>query len=131
MKKKKLRRDVLLIGSLLLAGFVLGGILLLTKKPGKVVEIRVTGAETRRIPITESGRYEIDGRNGTNVLVIEAGKAHMEAASCPDGVCIGMGEIDSEGQSIICLPNEIVVVISDESSEADTQKIDVIAGGKG
>ncbi|MDO4489489.1 MAG: NusG domain II-containing protein [Lachnospiraceae bacterium] len=131
MKKKSISKDLVLVGGLLLAGLVLGLVLLLGKKTGKTVEIRVTGAPTRRISLEDSGRYEIQGLQGTNLLVIENGKAHMEEASCPDGVCKGMGEIDSEGQSIICLPNEIVVVVADEKSETDTQKIDVIAGGKG
>ncbi len=130
MKKTAIRRDLILVGGMLLAGAVLGLVLLLTKKTGKMVEIRVTGAETRSIPLSKDGRYEIDGVNGTNVLVISGGKAHMEEASCPDGVCIEMGEIDSAGQSIICLPNEIVVVIADETAEKGTQEIDAIAGGK-
>lgn len=130
MKKKTIRKDFILIGILLLAGLILGLVLLLTKKEGKSVEIRVTGADIITIPLSEEGSYEIDGLNGTNTLVIEDGKAHMEEASCPDQVCVSMGEIDSTGQSIICLPNEIVVVVVDPDSETGTQEIDAIAGGK-
>lgn len=130
--KKSIRKDLLLIGILVLAGLVLGLVLLLTKKPGKSVEIRVTGAKTRTVSLDQPGRYEIEGKIGTNVLVIENGKAHMDEASCPDGICMGMGEIDSNGQSIICLPNEIVVVVVDPEVESGSgsQEIDAVAGGK-
>lgn len=132
--KKSIRKDIVLIGLLLMAGLVLGLILLLTKKQGKSVEIHVTGADTRIIPLSKSGSYEIQGTNGVNVLVIENGKAHMEEASCPDGICMGMGEIDSAGQSIICLPNEMVVVVTDPKADAEiisgSQEIDAVAGGK-
>ncbi|MDO4616459.1 MAG: NusG domain II-containing protein [Lachnospiraceae bacterium] len=130
MKRQTVRGDVFLIGLLILAGLLIGLVLLLTKNDGTYVEIRVTGAETRRIPLSESGSYEIEGVNGTNVLVIENGRAHMEEASCPDGVCMGMGEIDTSGQSIICLPNEIVVVVMDASSGEEESDIDAVTGGK-
>ncbi len=128
MKKKAIRSDIVLIGILVLAGLILGLVLLLTRKEGASVEIRVSGAAVRTIPLSEAGRYEIEGTQGTNVLVIENGKAHMEEASCPDGVCMEMGEIDSTGQSIICLPNEIVVAI--EGAEEEEPEIDALAGGK-
>lgn len=132
MKNTSIRKDILLIGGLLLAGVLLGLILLLTKKPGKSVEIRVSGAAVQRVPLDKPGRYEIEGLIGTNVLVIENGKAHMDEASCPDGICMGMGEIDSNGQSIICLPNEMVVVVVDPKAEtkSDSQSVDAVAGGK-
>lgn len=132
MKNTSIRKDVLLIGGLLLAGLLLGLVLLLTKKPGKTVEIRVSGAAVRTVSLDKPGRYEIEGQIGTNVLVIENGKAHMDEACCPDGICMGMGEIDSDGQSIICLPNEIVVVVVDANAKAqdDPQAVDAVAGGK-
>lgn len=132
MKNKSIRKDIVLIGGLLLAGLVLGLVLLLTKKQGKSVEIHVTGAETQTISLNQPGRHEIEGKIGTNVLVIENGKAHMDEASCPDGICMGMGEIDSAGQSIICLPNEIVVTVVDPKVKtgSSSQEIDAVAGGK-
>ncbi len=130
-KKKAVSKDLILIGALVLAGLVFALVLLLTKKDGKTVEIRVSGEIVREIPLSESGTYEIEGTNGADVLVIENGKARMEEASCPDGVCLGMGEIDSTGESIICLPNEIVVEITDDTAEEeDDSEVDAVTGGK-
>lgn len=53
--------------------------------------------------------------NGTNQLVIEDGSARMEWADCPDQICVEHRKISRNGESIICLPNQ--VVISVESSQ--------------
>ena len=75
------------------------------------------------------GSYDLDtdttveimvGDTITNVLVIEDGYAYMKEATCPDGLCIHQGRIHKDGQSIVCLPNRVVVTIdSDEAVEAD------------
>ena len=58
--------------------------------------------------------------NDTNRLVIAGGKAHMEWADCPDQVCVDHSEIWRDGESIICLPNEVVVTVqSTEESGID------------
>ena len=48
---------------------------------------------------------------GTNRLIIRDGTAQMEWADCPDQVCVDHSAISREGESIICLPNQVVVSI--------------------
>ena len=68
--------------------------------------------------LAEDQTIEING--GTNTLVIENGSASMEKADCPDQVCVRHSAISRNGESIICLPHEVVVSIEDgESSGAD------------
>jgi hypothetical protein len=50
----------------------------------------------------------------------------VEEASCPDGLCKSMGRISMSGQSIICLPNKVVIEILDKSRETPSSEIDVI-----
>lgn len=58
--------------------------------------------------------------NNTNCLVIADGKVHMEWADCPDQVCVDHSEIWRDGESIICLPNEVVVTVqSTEERDID------------
>lgn len=52
---------------------------------------------------------------GYNTLVIETGAVHMTAASCPDQVCVHTGPISKPGQTIVCLPNRVVVEITGET----------------
>lgn len=46
---------------------------------------------------------------------IQNGKAWVTDADCDDKICERMGEISRAGQSIVCLPNGVVVSISGDS----------------
>ena len=53
-------------------------------------------------------------------MKIKDGEADMISADCPDKLCVHQKAISKDGESIICLPNQVVVEIeSSESSEYD------------
>ncbi len=58
--------------------------------------------------------------NDTNVLVISEGKAYMSEADCPDGLCIQQGSISVNGTMIVCLPNRVVVQVTEEDAAQDS-----------
>ena len=114
MKDRRLRRaDLILIAILLAAGVLMSlGAVLLSRAGGTVV-VRVDGEVVASYPLSEDREAEIAGVNGgVNRLVIRDGSAWIEEASCPDGLCVGMGRIRRAGQSIICLPNRVVIEIA-------------------
>ena len=119
MESFKLRKaDLLLLAAALVFGAVLAAVLLL-RSPGGTVQVRVAGAITAGYPLDRDASYTITGVNGgTNLLVIEDGAARIEEASCPDGVCVHTGRIRRNGQSIVCLPNQVVVEIVSETENS-------------
>lgn len=72
----------------------------------------------------EERRIEIRTAFGYNLLVAQDGGIHMEDADCRDDLCILMGEKRRVGETIICLPNRVVVEIVGAGEEAE---IDAIA----
>lgn len=93
-------------------------ILFFTKKGGNVVTVSVDGVIVDNYPLSEDLSVEIKGyEGGTNYLVIKEGEAYLTEASCPDHLCIHMGRIKNVGQSIICLPNRVVIEITGPSSK--------------
>ncbi len=60
---------------------------------------------------------------GTNRLSIKDGRADMIDADCKDKLCVHQKAISRDGESIICLPNKIIVTIEDD----DTKGIDAIS----
>ena len=46
-----------------------------------------------------------------NIVRISGGKVTVSAASCRNQVCVGHGGISKTGESIVCLPNRLVVAI--------------------
>ena len=128
MKPFKLRKaDLILLAVVLALGAVLAAVLLLRSSGGGVAQVRVAGTVTASYPLDEDASYTITGANGgTNLLVIEDGSARIEEASCPDGVCVHTGRVRRDGQSIVCLPNQVVVEIVSETE--NSSGVDITAG---
>lgn len=126
MKREKLKRyDFLLLGGVVLVGCMFGFFLLVTGRSGAKVQVRVAGTIVKTFPLNENLSYEIHGTGGgTNNLIIENGEAWIENASCPDGLCIRMGKIHRDKQSIVCLPNQVVVEVVGAETASD---VDIVA----
>lgn len=90
-------------------------------KPGGSVIVRVDGRDYAVYDLSENGVYTIKGTKGSDILEVRDGRVHMTEAECPDGLCIKMGWIDKVNDSIICLPNRIVVEIQDKKQEIDVK----------
>ena len=52
-----------------------------------------------------------------NVVVINGGSVAVSEASCKNQVCVKHGSISRPGESIVCLPNRLVVRIDNGSEE--------------
>lgn len=109
LKKSEKKRDMLLIGGLLLAAFLALGLKFLLRQEGAALVVRVNGSEVARYALTETGDYPLNG--GTNVLHIENGSAWLTDADCPDKLCVKQGKIQYTGQTITCLPNRLTVTV--------------------
>ena len=124
-KKKRRRADLLLVLGLLAVGGVIGLLVLLSGRPGGAVQVRVAGEIKGTYRLNAEQMIRIEGIGGTNLLVIADGSASVAEADCPDALCVSMGKISRAGQSIVCLPHQVVVEVVDESGETG---VDLIAG---
>lgn len=106
---KKLLADLCVILALLLLAGGLALALRLGREAGGQAVVRVDGRVTERHPLTENGVYPLNG--GSNILVIENGEAWLSEANCPDHLCVKMGKIRYNGQTITCLPNRLTVTV--------------------
>lgn len=113
----KTRNDILLITALMVAA---AGILISVKlfaKSGSYVQVSVDGEAYAAYPLGEDTTAEITTPYGTNVLVVQNGKAYISEADCPDKLCVHFAAISKDAQSIICLPHKLVVEV--RSGETD------------
>ena len=87
----------------------------------KYVSVQVNGEEIKQITISEELKtYPIRTSFGLNVLQIKNKKVKIIEASCPDKIDVKFGEIDKVGQSIICMPNRLIIQIkSNKPNELD------------
>lgn len=82
------------------------------------VTVKVEGEIEGVYSLSRDQEIEING--GTNILKIRNGSADMTEADCPDKLCVNQKAVSKNGESIICLPNKVVVTVdSSENSEFD------------
>ena len=121
---KKHKNDILLV----LAALILGAAFLVYteffRPDGAEVVISVDGNEHFRLPLSEDTRLTYGEGEVFNTLVISGGEAWIEDASCPDHICVKSGKVSLEGETIVCLPNKLVISIAGGEENA----LDGIAG---
>lgn len=113
--KHPLRNDILLIVSLLLIAAVGLVYLFVFREAGNAVTVTVDGQLCGTYSLSQDAVQDIytdDGREGHNRLVIRDGKAYVETATCPDGICVAHAPIFRNGESIVCLPNRVVITVT-------------------
>ena len=92
-----------------------------------MVKVMVDGEVFGTYNLSENVSKEIrTGKNGEklNRFVINGGKVYMEEASCPDGICVAHRPAFRDGESIVCLPNRVVLTIE---TKDDKDAPDIVA----
>ena len=124
--RKKRRNDIVFILALVIICTFVGLSFFFFRETGDSVTVTVDGTTYGTYALSNDVTVEIKNADGeiTNTLVIKDGKAHVEYASCPDGICVAHKPISREGESIVCLPNRVVItVVSSESSNEPDIKV--------
>lgn len=109
------RRGVTALDVVLVIGIILIGLVSLffinkeTKVPRDVV-ITVNSDEYASVPLQEE-RVEIKIEEKGMVVVVANNKVVVEESTCKDKTCVKHKPIVSEGQSIVCAPNKVIVEI--------------------
>ena len=123
MKEKKKRRMskkdwVLIVVILCVAGLAFLLHEVIGAEGAGSVTVKVNGKIEGVYSLAEDREIKING--GSNILVIKNHEADMEDANCPDKLCVNQKPVSKNHESIICLPNKIVLKIVDgEEAELD------------
>lgn len=105
------KSDIALIVVVLLVALCTLACVMLTKKPGAMVEISVDGKVIESFDISVDMEYQVATDKGNNLVIIKDGQVDVVEADCPDKVCVNHIAIESMGETIICLPHKLVVEI--------------------
>lgn len=74
--------------------------------------VLLDGEEYGRYPLSQDTKVKIELPDGSyNLLEIKDGKADMIEATCPDKICVKHRSVSKRGESLVCLPNQVVVQI--------------------
>lgn len=107
-KKTFSKVDIIVILSVLLLALI--GFLAVksVQGSGNYVEITKGGKVYQTLPIDKDKVIDI---NGKNIIEIKNKKVFMKSADCKNQICVNHSKISLVGETIVCLPNKVVVEI--------------------
>ncbi|WLD76108.1 NusG domain II-containing protein [Mogibacterium neglectum] len=105
------KADIVLFIILVSLGIASSVWLSMTSHSGDKVTVTVDGKKYGVYSLSEDKTIAVKQGNKLNVIRIKHGYVTMSEASCQNQVCVKHKAISKTGESIICLPNKVVVSI--------------------
>lgn len=105
------KADFVLMIALIVVGIASSAAVSLSSSLGDKVVIEVKSSIYGTYSLGEDRTIKIKSGDSTNTVRIKNGKVSMIESSCKNQICVHHSPIDKTGQSIICLPNRVVVRI--------------------
>lgn len=88
--------------------------------------VEVNGKESLRIALGEKQAvriFTVDGFRGKSRIEVKDGKVRMLESDCPDKLCVGMGWAEKTGDSIVCVPNRVVIKMTGPTEKKNVDTI--------
>ena len=86
---------------------------------GSVVQVSVDGKTYGVYSLNKNQTIEIKQDKSINKITIKDGQVQMSASSCKNQICVKEGSVSKTNQSILCLPNKVMVEITGEEADFD------------
>lgn len=122
MNKRIGKKDAILLGIVFLfLTFLFCLFTFVLPKKGNKVKIEVNKMVYGVYDLSVDQEIEIMDEDGKpiNKLIIKDGVADMVEAECPDLLCVHQKSISKNKESIVCLPNRVVVTVLSEETDLD------------
>ncbi|MGB4660498.1 MAG: NusG domain II-containing protein [Mobilitalea sp.] len=114
------KNDIILFVIAILLGLAVIFFINITKTEGSKVIVTVDGAVVKSFPLNEDTLYTVDTEDGYNTFEIKDGYVKMIEANCPDKICVNHNKIHYDNETIVCLPNKVVLeIVGGEEDEVD------------
>ena len=114
-----LKADIILAILLIVAGLAVSYAFTSGNETGQTVSIMVDGEQYAYYSLLEDRTVTVNQNDHINKITIKGGKVSMTFSDCHNQDCVLQGEISSTSQSIVCLPNKVVVEIRGGNEEYD------------
>lgn len=88
--------------------------------------IKISGKFYENIPLSSSKdeqTFVIKTAHGNNTITIKGDTIQIVEADCHDALCVKQGIASKVGESIICLPHELIIEIKGEESSDSSDMI--------
>lgn len=123
MQNKKIRRnDIILIAVIVALAALFFFLINSFSSIGNKVIIEHDAKQIATLDINKNQEYNIYDMDGNicNTVIISGNQVSMKYANCRDKICVNHSKISKNNESIICLPNKVIVtVVSNKSRDVD------------
>lgn len=122
MKNYIKKADIILLIILILLGLASSAYLFMSKSAGDSVIVEAQGKLYGKYSLFEDKEIEVVSTDSTHTNVhisIKDGQAKVTKSSCKNQICVRHSAIKNKGESIICLPNRVVVKIEGKGGGYD------------
>ena len=113
------KADIILFICLILIGGVLSYLAFSGSSTGDLVVVKVNGEIYGKYSLSKDRTITVNRDGHMNKITIKGGKVQVSKSSCKNQVCVKQGSISTTHQSIVCIPNRVVVSIEGKDGEYD------------
>ncbi len=117
MTKRFGRNDIIYLSILSVIMVLIYIFLFLIQKEGDKVVIKVDGEVYGEYSLRKEQEITISTKDTNNTIVISDGCVNMQEASCPDKICMHQKGISKDKESIVCLPNKVIISVESNQKE--------------
>lgn len=118
MKSFISKKDILIIvASLGIGCILLITFLLLPTKDNASVIVTLDGQVIKTMSLYSNTTYTCQNNENYNIIVVNNGIVNVKEASCKNQICVHHFPISKNGETIVCLPNKLVVSIKNENGK--------------
>ena len=89
--------------------------------------IKVDGKLYKNISLStskEDATFTVETKNGNNTILVKDKSISITHADCHDSLCVSQGSKSKVGDTIVCLPNKLIIEI--KGKEEDSSSDDII-----
>lgn len=126
LSMKKYRTDIVVIAISILISLgcfgiypLLNSVYAKTETNRGMVSVEVNGELFGTYDLDQDRTIEVKSEFGTNIVEIREGRAYVTDADCPDKLCVHDSKSGELLKEIICLPNRMVLRISEDKEAYD------------
>ena len=113
-------KKFIIIFALIFCVFAVGFFVINNTTPDSdTVQIKINGELHKELDINKDGMFVIKTDDGHSIVNVKNKEVFVVEATCPDKLCVRHGKLLNKYDSIVCLPNKIVIEYKNKSSDID------------
>ncbi len=108
--------DIILSIALLIVSLMCMWMIIHGKTSGEEADIYLDGKLVQTVRLNKNQNIELVSTLGEINIHVNNHKIWIHQVACPDQTCKKMGKITKTGETIVCVPNKLVIVIKGKRS---------------